>query len=194
MTIRQSLLSAFLFLIIALLMVLGLQPTESARAGLSLGFTAPLEHPMMLVMLALVGISSALLPREGLLLLPISFTLMLLVGGAIMLNIGLYPALQYFILGAILCEALLVGIADEKLTVLMLLILASLGFQLGGFYMVQVPSIAAPMYYLIGVLVSLSMVLAIAVAFGVTLIGDNEALWDRIKDSPRIIFLRKIFL
>jgi hypothetical protein len=38
------------------------------------------------------------------------------------------------------------------------------------------------------------MVLAISVAFGVTLFGDNEATWERIKQSPRVAFIRDIFL
>lgn len=170
------------------------QPSAAASAGLSLGFSAPLEHASMLVLLVVVGMSAALLPRDGLLLMPVAFALMIMVGGALTLDVGHYPALRYFILGAILCMGLLVGIAREKLTVLTLLILASLGYHLGGFYMQSVPPIATPMYYLLGVLLSLGMVLAISVAFGVTLLGDNEAMWERIKQSPRVAFIRGIFL
>jgi urease accessory protein len=170
------------------------QPTALASAGLSHGFSAPLEHAPLLAMISVVGIVAALLPRDGLLLLPIAFTLMIMVGGALSLNIIDYPYLRYFILGAILCMGLLVGIAREKLTVLTLLILASLGFHLGGFFMQSLPSIATPMYFLLGVLLSLGMVLAISVAFGVTLFGDNEAMWERIKKSPRVASIRSIFL
>lgn len=170
------------------------QPSAAASAGLSLGFSAPLEHASMLILLVVVGMSAALLPRDGLLLIPVAFALMIMIGGALTLDVGHYPALRYFILGAILCMGLLVGIAREKLTVLTLLILASLGYHLGGFYMQTVPPIATPMYYLLGVLLSLGMVLAISVAFGVTLLGDNEAMWERIKQSPRVAFIRGIFL
>ena len=186
MTMVLFILGALPFLIAA--------PTAAASAGLSLGFSAPLEHAAMLVMLVIVGICAALLPRDGLILLPVAFTLMIMVGGALALDVAHYPALRYFILGAILCMGLLVGIAREKLTVLTLLILASLGFHLGGFYMQSIPSIATPMYFLMGVLLSLGMVLAISVAFGITLFGDNETMWERIKDSPRVAFIRGIFL
>jgi hydrogenase/urease accessory protein HupE len=186
MTIALFLVGAMPFLIA--------QPTAAASAGLSLGFSAPLEHAGLLVMLVVTGIAAALLPRDGLMLLPIGFTMMVMVGGALVLEVSQYPALRYFVLGAILCMGLLVGIAREKLTVMTLLILASLGFHLGGFFMQSLPSIAAPMYYLLGVLLSLGMVLAIAVAFGVTLIGDNEATWDRIKRSPRVASIRALFL
>ena len=169
------------------------QPTAAASAGLSLGFSAPLEHASILLLLLGIGVCAALLPRDGLLLMPIGFTLMVLIGGVMGLNVLLYPSLRYFVLGAILCIGLLVAIARDKLTVMTLLLLASLGFHLGGFFMESVPAIASPMYYLLGVLLSLGMALAISVAFGVTLFGDNEAAWNRIKQSPRVAFIRSIF-
>lgn len=194
MSSQRFILMTMVLFILGALPFLIAQPTAAASAGLSLGFSAPLEHVSMLLLLVLLGICAALLPRDGLMLMPIAFTLMIMVGGSLGLEISHYPSLRYFILGAILCMGLLVGIAREKLTVLMLLVLASLGFHLGGFYMQSVPSIATPMYYLMGVLLSLGMVLAISVAFGVTLFGDNEAAWERIKQSPRLSFLRGIFL
>lgn len=190
---RFIMLTMVVFIIGALPFLIA-QPTAALSAGLSLGFSAPLEHAALLMMIVVVGIAAALLPRDGLLLLPIAFTLMIMVGGALVLDVIQYPFLRYFILGAILCMGLLVGIAREKLTVLTLLILASLGFHLGGFFMQALPSIASPMYFLLGVLLSLGMVLAIAVAFGVTLFGDNEAAWERIKQSPRTAFIRRVFL
>ena len=168
------------------------QPTAAASAGLSLGFSAPLEHGVVLVGLMLVGMVAALLPRDGLLLLPIAFMLMIMVGGMLRFDAMLYPGLRYFVLGAILCMGLLMGIARQKLTILSMMILASLGFHLGGYYLAQVPAIASPMYYLMGVLLSLTMVLAISVAFGVTLFGDHEATWERIRKSPRFAFIRTL--
>jgi len=144
--------------------------------------------------LVIVGLCAALLPRDGLLLMPVAFTLMTMLGGMMMLDMAHYPTLRYFMLGAILCMGLLVGIAREKLTVLMLLVLASLGFHLGGFYMAAVPVIAAPIYYLLGVLMSLGLALAISVAFGVTLIGDHEATCEKVKQSSRFSLIRSIFL
>lgn len=170
------------------------QPSAAASAGLSIGFGAPLDHMSVLVLLMLVGGSAALLPRDGLILLPVAFTVMIMVGGLLVLDVEHYPTLRYFILGAILCMGLLMAIAREKFTVLMLLVLASLGFHLGGFFMSAVPAIASPMYYLIGVLLSLGMVLAISVAFGMTLLGDHELAWEKIKQSPRFGFIRGMFL
>lgn len=193
MSSQRFMMLTMVIFILGALPFLVAQPT-ALSAGLSLGFSAPLEHTALLGIIIVMGMAAALLPRDGLLLMPIAFTLMIMVGGALVLDVAQYPLLRYFILGAILCMGLLVGIAREKLTVLMLLVLASLGFHLGGFFMQTLPSIASPMDYLLGVLLSLGMVLAIAVAFGVTLFGDNEAAWERIKQSPRMAFIRSVFL
>lgn len=194
MSSQRFMIATVILFIIGALPFLIAQPTSAASAGLSLGFSAPMEHLSILALLVVVGICSALLPRDGLLLMPIAFTLMIVVGGALAMDVAHYPSLRYFILGAILCIGLLVGIAREKLSVTMILVLASLGYHFGGFYMQAVPEIATPIYYLLGVLLSLGMVLAISVAFGVTLVGDNEAVWERIKQSPRVAFIRGIFL
>lgn len=170
------------------------QPSAAASAGLSLGFSAPLEFRALLIVLMLVGGFTAILPRDGLVLMPVAFTLMIMLGGMMMLDMAHYPALRYFVLGAILCLGLMIGIAREKLTVLMLLVLASLGFHLGGFFMGVVPPIASPIYYLLGVLTSLGLGLAISIAFGATLIGDHEAAWEKLKASPRFSVIRSIFL
>ena len=194
MSSRRFIFFASALFILGALPFLIAQPSAAASAGLSLGFSAPLEHMAILLLLMAVGVVAALLPRDGLALIPVAFTLMIMVGGMLVLDAAQFPVMRYFILGAILCMSLLVGIAREKLSVLMILLLASFGYHLGGFYMLQLPSIANPMYYLIGVLLSLGMVLAISVAFGVTLFGDNEAAWERLKQSPRVAFIRDIFL
>lgn len=185
--------TVLLFIVGALPFIIA-QPSAASSAGLTLGFSAPFDYLVILVVVMLAGLCAALLPRDGLMLMPVAFALMGLVGGVLSLDSGDYPALRYFVLGAILCMGLLVAITREKLTVLMLLILASLGFHLGGFFMDEVPAIASPMYFLLGVLLSLGMTLAISVAFGVTLIGDNEATWNRIKQSPRVALIRSLFL
>lgn len=194
MSSRRFIVFSIMLFILGALPFLIAQPSAAASAGLSLGFSAPLEHAGILALLVTCGLVAALLPRDGLVLIPVAFTLMIMVGGMMRVDAAQFPVMRYFILGAILCMSLLVGIAREKLTVLMVLVLASLGFHLGGFYLSEVPGIASPIYYLLGVLLSLGMVLAITVAFGVTLFGDNEAAWERLKQSPRVAFIRDIFL
>lgn len=194
MSSRRFILLAIGLFMLGALPFLILQPTAAASAGLSLGFSGPLSHLGVIAVLFAAGLLSALLPRDGLVLMPLAFTLMIMLGGMLTFDISQFPPIRYFVLGAVLCVSLLVGITRQKLTLLAVLLLASLGFHLGGFYMQQVPAIAAPMYYLLGVLLSLSMILAISVAFGVTLFGDHEVSWNKFKDSPRFRLIRSIFL
>lgn len=194
MSSRRFILLAVGLFLLGALPFLVLQPTAAASAGLSLGFSAPLSHLVIIGLLFISGLLCALLPRDGLVLMPLAFTLMIMLGGMLRLDAAQLPGIRYFVLGVVLCLSLLVGITRQKLTLLAVLLLASMGFHFGGFYMQAVPAIASPMYYLLGVLMSLGMLLAISVAFGVTLFGDHEAAWDRLKESPRLRWLREIFL
>lgn len=186
-------LSAAIFLLGALPFLI-VQPTAAASAGLSLGFAAPFGQVLVLIIVIGCGLAAALLPRDGLIQIGLVFTLMLMVGGMLMLNTEQFPFIRFFVLGAILCVGLMVGVTRQKFTLLALLVIGSVGFHLGGFYMSQLPIIAAPMYYLLGVLLSLSLCLAISIAFGITLFGDHEVLMEKLKQSPRFAYLRSLFL
>ncbi len=190
---RFVMLSAAIFLLGALPFLI-VQPTAAASAGLSLGFAAPFSQILVLVLVIGGGLGSALMPRDGLIQIGLVFTLMLMVGGMLMLDRELFPFVRYFVLGAILCVGLMVGVTRQKFTLAALLTIGSVGYHLGGFYMSQLPVIAAPMYYLLGVLLSLSLTLAISIAFGITLFGDHEQLWEKFRDSPRLAYLRSFFL
>ncbi len=169
------------------------QPSAAASAGLSLGFAAPLDHIAVIVLLLLSGFAAALLPKDGLMMVPLGFAIMIMVGGMLMLPLATFPFIRYFVLGAIICIGLLVGITRHKFTLFMSLIVGSLGFHLGGFYLSHVPHTAAPMYYLLGILFSLTLIFAISIAFGVTLFGDHEQSWEKFAQSKRLAWVRKVF-
>lgn len=190
---RFVMLSVAIFLLGALPFLI-VQPTAAASAGLSLGFAAPFSQILVLALVIGCGLGSALMPRDGLIQIGLVFTLMLMVGGMLMMDRALFPFVRYFVLGAILCVGLMIGVTRQKFTLAALLAVGSVGFHLGGFYMSQLPVIAAPMYYLLGVLISLSLTLAISIAFGITLFGDHEQLWEKLRDSPRLAYLRSFFL
>lgn len=194
MSSRRFIVFAAAIFIMGALPFLIVQPTAASSAGLSLGFSAPFVNWWVMALVVLAGLAAALLPREGLVQAGLVFTLMMMIGGMLMLDFKTYPFVRYFVLGGIFCIGLLVGITRQKFTLLALMLLASLGFHLGGFYLAQVPSIAAPVFYLLGVLLSLSLVLAISIAFGITLFGDHETTWNKLKESPRLAGLRNLFL
>lgn len=179
------LLGAFPFLVV--------QPTGAASAGLSAGFTAPLDNIPQLLLLLLLGLWASILPKDGMSVMPLSFLVMVLIGAALTFEVSDYPALRQFILGGILCFGLVVGLARTKITVFSVMISASIGFHYGMGYLVHIPGIASPIYYLLGLMISLALILAIAVAFGVTLLGDHEQWWEKLKDHPRFGFIKSWF-
>lgn len=170
---------------------LGAHPSAAASAGLSLGFSTPLAHPGLFFMVIVMGGVTSFLPREGIMLMPIGFTLMTMMGGLMMQDVSQLPVLRYFVLCAILCMGLLITTARERYTVFILLILASLGYHLGGFYMSIVPSIASPMHYLMGVLLCLGMGLLISIAFGMTIFGEREVARKRLLRWQPLIALQQ---
>lgn len=193
MSSRKFIAFAIALFIVGALPFLIVQPTAAASAGLSLGFSAPLSQPLVMVLLLCAGFGCALLPRDGLAMVPLAYLLMLSVGGMLVIDLHMFPGMRFFILGAILCLSLLVGMAAQKINVLAILSMGSIGFHLGGVFMSAMPNIASPMYYLLGVLLSLLMILGISVAFSVTLLGDHEIAWEKLKASPRLGFLRALF-
>lgn len=190
---RFIVLSAAVFLLGALPFLI-VQPTAASSAGLSLGFSAPFALLSVVLLVVAAGLGAALLPRDGLVQVGLVFSLMLMVGGMLMLDHVHFPFVRHFMLGAIICVGLMVGITRQRFALLAVLLLGSLGFQLGGFFMETVPAIAAPIYYLLGILLSLSLLLAISIAFGITLFGDHEHLWEKLKESPRFSGIRSFFL
>lgn len=175
MSSRKFILLTFALFVLGALPMLMIQPTAAASAGLSRGFSAPLTHGFVIALVFGAGFFSTLLPRDGLAMMPLAFALMVLVGGMLRMDMHQFAYLRFFILGAILCLCLLVGIAQQKINVLAILLMASLGFHLGGLYMTQLPAIASPIYYLMGALLSLGLMLAIAVTLGTAVFGEQEA-------------------
>jgi len=166
------------------------QSSGTASAGLSAGFVAPITNTFHVALFFLLGLWSALLPREGVLLVPVACLSMALVGASALLGALHHHAMMQFLLAGVLCFGVACGLVRYKITLLSVLVSGSLGFHLGQYYLSQVPNIASAFFYLLGVRICMALALAIAVAFGIMLIGDHEPFWDRLKESPRFGFFR----
>lgn len=178
----------YIFILAAVLLLgafplLVLQPSGAASAGLSAGFRLPLDAFPLLLLWSALGLWAALLPTEGTLILPLGFLLLVFIASVLSLGVEHYPPLKYFLLGAILSFAFLVGLTRHKATILSMMITSSIGFHYGLRLAAAVPEGAAPLYFLLGVVLALAMILAIAVAFGVTLFSDHAAWVDRWKST-----------
>ena len=186
-------------LILAAVLMLGafpllvLQPSGVASAGLSAGFRLPLDSFLLLLLWAGLGLWAALLPPEGVLILPLGFLLLVFIAALLCLGVEQFPLLRYFLLGAILSFALLVGMTQHKATILSMMLTSSFGFHYGLGLAAAMPKGAAPLYFLLGVMLALSTILAIAVAFGVTLFSDHETWVERWKSTRLGRSLRALF-
>jgi hypothetical protein len=165
------------------------QSSGTASAGLSAGFVAPIGSGWHLLLFFMLGVTAALLPREGLLLVPLACVAMTLAGAGALLA-AQQPAMMQFLLAGVLCFGISCGLVRFKITLLSVLISGSIGFHMGLYYLSMVPTIASSLFFLLGVMVCMAMALAISVAFGITLIGDHAQFWDRFKESPRFEALR----
>jgi hydrogenase/urease accessory protein HupE len=178
----------YIFILAAVLLLgifplLVLQPNGAANAGISAGFRLPLDSFPLLLLWAALGLWAALLPPEGTSILPLGFLLLVFVAAVLSLGVDQFPPLRYFLLGAILSFAFLVGMTRHKVTILSMMIASSVGFHYGLTLGGAVPEGAAPLYFLLGAMLALAMILAIAVAFGVTLFSDHASWIERSKTT-----------
>lgn len=150
------------------------QASGVASAGFSAGFRAPLEQPWLLAMFLTIGMVSAALPKDGFLLVPFGCMMAVLAGTSVIMVMYKAQAMQLFVIGGGLLLLVSLLLSKGRLNQVMLIIAASCGFHVGMHLVVAMPVIAAPLFYLLGLLLAITLLLAIAVAFGITLIGDRE--------------------
>jgi urease accessory protein len=193
MSSKRFILMMVAVFILGALPFLILQPNAAASAGMSHGFRLPLEHFLPLLLLLALGLWAAILPLEGAVIMPLGFLLLVLVGAVTALGVGEYPGLRYFLLAGVLGFALLVGLTRHKATMLSVMLVGSLGFHYGLRAALAVPEEASPLYFLLGLMVSLTTILAIAVAFGVTLFSEHEAWVEKVKSTLPARALRAFF-
>lgn len=167
------------------------QPSGAASAGLSAGFSAPVNHLFFMLLFIAIGVCAAALKRRGVLMLPLSVIVMLFIGASLEMNEQAYPFLRHYMLGAILLYAVAVSVVRTRAFLLCATVFGSFAFHLGGYYTNLLPEIAAPIYYLLGVMVCKILLMAIGVSMGVTLFeGVGQVKW---RDRPIITSLFSIF-
>src|SRR5579872_6587590 len=95
---RMAVLFAVMFLLGAVpLMVM--QPSGSVDAGLSAGFTKPLDNIYHLAALVAIGVLAAWFGKEAIVLLPLCALLMLVIGAMLRIDEQQFPLMRHFIAG-----------------------------------------------------------------------------------------------
>lgn len=165
---------ASIFLLGAVPLLLG-QPSGAASAGLSAGFIKPLEQIWQLVIFIALGVYAAhLRSSHAMVLLPLCFLLMFLVGMSIELDNQRFGLMPLFLLGAVMLFAICFTVARSQNILVGMVISASFGFHFGAYYYRLIPDIAAPLYFLIGNLLVLSLIFSASVSLGITFLKHNR--------------------
>ena len=186
---------AGIFLAIFLLGALPLllvQPTGSGSAGLSAGFTAPLTIFNLIIFL-IIGMWGTWLGKESTTMLPITFLTMIGIAGLLSLDPHQLPYLRIFIFAAILVFALSIAVSYSRAFILSASITSSLAFHIGTHFMTEVPDIASPLYYLLGLLISTSLILATGLSLGLTLSDEFSRIKDKMKTLPQLASFFSLF-
>jgi len=169
------------------------QPSGAASAGLSAGFTLPLEHPIYVGLCVLMGLLASLIGRDSPIFIPAVVLAMLVMGHVLRLDATLYPAMPYVILSCLLLVVLIAGIIERRAELMGVMLAASLGFQLGWHTVRLMPDIASPLYFLIGVMLSVLLIMAVAISLGLTLFSDEWVIGRMLRESPRLAGFRSLF-
>lgn len=165
---------ASIFLLGSVPLLLG-QPSGAASAGLSAGFMMPIEQLWQLFVFVLVGLyASYLRSPHAMVLLPLSFLLLFVVGMSLSFDAQAYSRMPFFLLGAVLIFALCFVLSRSEQMIMGMVMTASLGFHFGSFYYRQIPDIAAPLYFMIGTMLALALIFSASVSLGVTFLRSNR--------------------
>ena len=171
---RFWLIFASIFLLGAIPLLFG-QPSGAASAGLSAGFTMPIDQPWQLVIFIALGVYAAhLRSGNGMVLVPLSFLLLFTIGMLIELDHRQFDKLPFFMLGAVMLFGICFTMARSQPVLLAMLISASFGFHFGNYYYRLIPDIAAPLYFLIGNVFALALLFCSSVSLGLTFMRHNR--------------------
>ncbi|MFO1242173.1 MAG: HupE/UreJ family protein [Rickettsiales bacterium] len=123
-----------------------------------------------------VGFLAAFLSRDGVVLVPVCYLLMYALANMLMLGVDAYPLFYMYIFGAILLFGITLMLAGQRTHLILALIIASVGFHFGVHYSSIVVTHENPLYFLIGELIAVSLLLSISISFNL-IVSDVVLDW-----------------
>lgn len=191
---RHILAALFLvgFLLLAVPLLL-LQHSGLANASLISGLMCPLENIVHCLCLVGIGCMAALLAREMLVLLPLCGMLMMLIGAFSTIEVAQFIRVREFTVGAILLFALATSMMRHRLSLLSIVPIAGWAYFTGVGYMHNLPVGIHPLYYIIGMAESASLLMAIGVVFSVMVMGVFGGSLGRLRTVSVVISFFALF-
>lgn len=114
----------------------------------------------------IVGFLAAFLTRDGVVLVPVCHILMFALANMLMLGVDSYPNFHLYIFGTVLLFGVSLMLAGHRAQLALALLIASVGFHFGIYYSHAVVLNEQPLYFLIGELITIGLLIGISVSFG----------------------------
>lgn len=135
-----------------------------------------LNHYTIVLSAIVIGLVSAFLTRDGVVLVPVCYILMFSLANMLMLGVDAYPNFYLYIFGTILLFGVSLMLAGHRAHLVLALVIASIAFHLGVYFSPGVALHEQPLYFLIGELIATALLLCISVSFGM-IISDVVLQW-----------------
>lgn len=179
--VNESMTSKRFILIFASIFLLGAmpfliyQPNGAASAGLSSGFTLPIEKLVHMLIFLCIGFYASLQRGSAVMMMPLAFIFLFITGVSLEIDHSRYAMMPMFMLGSVMLFSVSMAIISTRAGVLGMAVAASFGFHFGRHYISQMPDIASPIYFLLGNIIAFALIFATAISFGLTMRADSHA-------------------
>ena len=154
-----------------------------ASTGLSAGFALPIESGIHLLLLVALGLWLVALDQKAILVGPALFLATFFTAALLSLHMPELPLLKYSALTGGVLVGWLVKQLHSRALLIWAAVAASFAFQLGGHAMQMVPEMASPAHFLIGMTACLTLLFAIIICFGLSMMEHCWELLGRIRKS-----------
>lgn len=151
-------------------------PAGLSGLAVTNGALFALNHSILAVSALAVGFIAAFLLRDGVVLIPVCFLLMYTLANMLMLGVDTYPYFHLYIFGTILLFGITLMLAGQRSHLILALLVASLAFHLGVYYSNDSGLIGQPLYFLVGEVIAIGLMLSVAVSFGL-IVSDLVLRW-----------------
>ena len=181
---------AALFLVGCLLLTVPLflmQRSGVANASIMAGFMLPLDYKIHCICLLAIGAVAAWLASEMLVLMPICALLMMFLGALSHVEPASFPEAQSFTVGAILLFSLAMSMMRHKVSLASVLPISAWSYFTGNAYMGIITEGVQPLYYMMGIVESAALLIAIGVVLSMTVGGMVRASLGQMKSMTALV-------
>lgn len=175
---RRFVVAVAVFSLVGMIPVMMAHPSGVASAGLSAGFMVPTESVYHVLIYLTIGLWGAWLGREAMILLPFACLVLLMFGAMVALPVMDRMHYQLWMLACMLFFALLISVMRQKYYVISAISAGAVFYYIGLQAVHELPAIAPPIYFILGMILSVALLMAIGASVGLPLASWGKS-WLR---------------